>query len=87
MDWYDIIEEPIRPFVRYLRDNGINTVCSCGHDMTIQAELVMDGELQRIHKLLACYFYEHELEVNYIIDFHLEVYNGHPHHFIVIKFP
>lgn len=37
MDWYEeYIEEPIREIVHKLRDNGINTECSCGHDMYIQ---------------------------------------------------
>jgi hypothetical protein len=35
--WYDFyIEEPIREIVHQLRDNGINTECSCGHRMYVQ---------------------------------------------------
>ncbi len=33
MDWYEEnIEEPIRPLVHLLRENGFNTECSCGHE-------------------------------------------------------
>ena len=29
--WYDKIEEPIRPLEKLLRNNGFNTIASCGH--------------------------------------------------------
>jgi hypothetical protein len=36
MTWYEEnVEEPIRPLVRLLRDNGYNTFSSCGHDMNV----------------------------------------------------
>lgn len=39
-DWYmTAIEEPIRELVKRLRDRGINTTCSCGHDMTIEGDV------------------------------------------------
>lgn len=39
MDWYnEHIEEPIREIVKNLRNNGINTFCSCGHGLWIQCE-------------------------------------------------
>ena len=34
-EFYDGIEEPIRPIVKTLIDNGIATQSSCGHEMTI----------------------------------------------------
>jgi len=35
-NWYLInIEEPIRDLVRRLRNEGVNTNCSCGHEMWI----------------------------------------------------
>ena len=38
-DWYNrVIEGPICPLVRLLRDNGINTKCSCGHEMYCECE-------------------------------------------------
>ena len=40
-DWYiNNIEEPVRDIVRALRNNGVNTECSCGHDMTIQCQTI-----------------------------------------------
>ena len=41
-DWYDNIEEPIRPLVRLLRNNGFNTFCSCGHEMWVELDLKND---------------------------------------------
>ena len=59
MDWYEEnIEEPIRPIVKLLRDNGFNTTSSCGHDMYIEGELGQDYELYRLHKLLYTYLCE-----------------------------
>lgn len=42
-NWYEKnIEESIRPIVRLLRDNGINTISSCGHMMYCQCECYFD---------------------------------------------
>jgi len=30
-DWYERVEAPVRELVRLLRDNGFNTISSCGH--------------------------------------------------------
>ena len=51
--FYKDIEEPIRDAVKLLRDNGFNTTCSCGHEMTIELELGnhMD-EVERIATFL-----------------------------------
>lgn len=52
-DWYkENIEEEIRDIVRLLRDNGINTECSCGHDMYIQCQYVNDEEIDKVKILL-----------------------------------
>jgi len=38
-EWYEkYIEEPIRPLVKLLRNNGFNTTCSCGHQMYVEME-------------------------------------------------
>ncbi len=29
--WYDCIEEPFKELTYLLRNNGFNTICSCGH--------------------------------------------------------
>lgn len=40
MDWYnENIEPEIRAVVKLLRDNGINTECSCGHEMYVQFQI------------------------------------------------
>ena len=53
MTWYqDAIEEPIRGVVHHLRDNGFNTICSCGHKMEIDLILQTDGEMKRLHDCL-----------------------------------
>ena len=39
-DWYDCIELAVRDVVKELRNNGINTTCSCGHKMVIQGDSV-----------------------------------------------
>ena len=52
-DWYeDTIEEPIRELVKLLRNEGFNTECSCGHEMYVQCQYIMDEEIMRLHKLL-----------------------------------
>lgn len=53
MDWYNNIEREIRAIVKLLRDNGVNTVCSCGHKMTVDVELYNNiDEAERIATLL-----------------------------------
>ena len=53
MTWYEeYIEEPIRPLVRLLRDNGFNTTSSCGHDMWVEMEFVDDSDIKDLQELL-----------------------------------
>lgn len=53
MNWYETnIEEEIRPVVKLLRDNGYNTIASCGHDMFCQCEFYYDVPPLRIFDLL-----------------------------------
>lgn len=75
-DFYSEIEEPIRDLVKYLRDNGINTTNSCGHQMTIQCDVVLSGWLQLLHNLLFNYLSDHKIEPNYTIEVRVEVCNG-----------
>jgi len=53
-DWYEEnIEEGIRDVVKALRDNGINTTCSCEHEMWIEAETYdPSSELNTIFNVL-----------------------------------
>jgi len=75
-DWYSCIEEPVRDLIKHLRNNGINTVCSCGHEMYIQADLIPDGELKHIHDLIYCWLAENQKPINYSIEIHLAVSKG-----------
>lgn len=73
MDWYEeYIEEPIKPLVKLLRDNGFNTECSCGHEMYVQCQIIPDGEFKRLHDLLFNNGYR-----NYKIEIFLECIDGH----------
>ncbi len=86
-DWYEQIEEPIRPLVKLLRDNGINTTSSCGHKMYVQADLMLDGQLEVIHKTLFNYLAEKKLSLNYDVEVHLSVKDGWPRQcFVDISF-
>lgn len=72
MDWYDeYIEEPVRDLVRLLRDNGFNTECSCGHEMYVQCQNILDGELKRMHDVL----YNNDYR-DYKIDISVECIDG-----------
>lgn len=72
MNWYEGLEEPIRNTVKLLRDNGFNTECSCGHEMYVQCEYLVDGEIKRLHDLLYNSDYR-----NYIINVTVQVMDGH----------
>ncbi len=53
MTWYErMIEKPIRPQVKILRDNGFNTTCSCGHDMYVEMDITDVHEIDRLYNLL-----------------------------------
>ena len=84
-EFYGDIEEPIREIVRALRDNGVNTICSCGHEMYVEADITPDGQLLNIHKTLFNYLAENGLPVKYSIDIHLEQNNPLSRCYAVIK--
>jgi hypothetical protein len=82
MDWYEeYIEESIRSVVKLLRDNGFNTECSCGHDMYVQCQYLLDGEIKRLHDLLFNNGYR-----NYVIDVLVQVLDGHLYPSIEVRF-
>ncbi len=88
MDWYQKnIEEPLRGLVRHLRENGINTECSCGHEMYIQCQFWIDGFVQNLHKLLYGYLFERGLILEYEIEIHVFVEAGHVRHTLEVKLP
>lgn len=52
-NWYNQIEKPIRELVRLLRNNGFNTVCSCGHKKYIQMEwYIGNNDINQLYNLL-----------------------------------
>lgn len=83
MNWYEeAIEEPIRNLVKLLRDNGFNTVSSCGHEMYCQCDFLLDGEFKRLHDLLFNSGYR-----NYTITVNIQVLDGHLYNHFEIKLP
>lgn len=89
-EWYDVmIEDPLKGLVKILRNNGFNTECSCGHDMYIQCQYLVDGEVQRLHDLLFSFFHEKDgmSGVNYHITINIEVNNGCMHTSMNIQLP
>lgn len=90
MDWYDNIEPGVRDVVKYLRDNGINTECSCEHEMSIQCQFVVDGTIQIIHNLLYNYYegkYGTCSKVNFEITAKHKVVDGHSYTNLMIYIP
>ena len=73
---YENIEEPIRGIVKELRNNGINTTSSCGHEMTIQADILVNGQLQVLHNTLFNYFIDGDPDLEYVVTVRLEVRRG-----------
>ena len=71
-EFYTDIEEPIRGIVKALRDSGVNTTCSCGREMYIEANIIPDGMLQVIHETLFNYLAELGKEIKYTITITLE---------------
>ena len=76
-EWYNRIEEPVRDLVYHLRNNGVNTLSSCGHTMEIQAEWHPMYSLYHLHSLLFNYFYEHKMPPTFSISLYYEVENSH----------
>jgi len=87
--WYkDRIEEPVRDIVRILRNNGINTECSCGHEKYIQCQYIPEVDVQDIHMLL--WNYLHSLGDNdptFTISVEHKVIKGHQYSSLQIDLP
>ena len=82
-DWYDEnIEEAMRPVVKLLRDNGINTECSCGHEMYVQCQYRHEGFLRDLDYLLFNAGYR-----DYVFAITITREEGHLRHTMDIKFP
>lgn len=82
MIWIEeMVEEGIRKEVMLLRDNGFNTECSCHHEMYVQCQYLPEGEIFRLHKLLANAGYQ-----NYTISVVVKVMEGHQYPSMQITF-
>ena len=87
-DWYDEkIEEPLRDIVKLLRNNGFNTECSCGHEMYVQCQFILDYEFNRLHKLLYNYLHEKGEKIDFEIEMRHTVSDGHSYSYFDVKFP
>jgi hypothetical protein len=72
-EWYNKIELGVRDVVKLLRNNGINTECSCEHERYIQCAASGNGRIiQEIDTLLFNYGYR-----DYIIEYIFERNKGY----------
>jgi len=93
MSWYKMnIEPPLQDLVKQLRNEGVNTECSCGHNMYIQCQYILDGQIQIIHKTVWDYLAMNKGVFGYDeVDFDIvvkhKVRNGHSYTSLDISFP
>jgi hypothetical protein len=83
-NWYlHNIEKPIREVVKNLRNQGINTSCSCGHGMWVQCETYFpDEELTTIFNVLVTMGIR-----KYKVEIHTTYDDGNYHKFMEIVLP
>lgn len=84
-NWYKFnIEDPLKDIIKNLRDNGINTFCSCGHKRYIQCETHdIATEIDTIYNVLV----EMDIE-EYKVNIHVEYSRTYFYHkFLEITFP
>jgi hypothetical protein len=91
-DWYErCIEEPLREIVRRLRNEGINTTCSCAHasPMYIECHTTPGAEdLLTIHKTVWSCLHVMGKRVNFEVELRHFVNDGHSDNtYIVIRIP
>lgn len=85
-NWYeDKIEEPLRDLIKYLRNNGINTECSCAHSGNIQCQYFPDGAIYDIHRVLYNWFSERNEKINFTIVVEHKVIDGHQYSTLDIR--
>jgi len=83
LNWYsENIEEPVRDLVKLLRDNGINTECSCGHKMYVQCQFIPDRQIMDIENLLLLNGYS-----NYKLSIEIKRIDGHYYGNMIIFLP
>lgn len=83
--WYkNNIEFPVREIVKNLRNQGINTECSCGHRLYIQCQTIdLDREINIIFNVLITMGIK-----KYVVDVYID-YNSDIGYFksLEIRFP
>lgn len=78
-DWYErMIEPEVRELVRLLRNNGINTVCSCGHDMHVEADYMCDESIKETYDLVYNWLFENKKPITFKITWEVNVIDGCP---------
>ena len=86
--WYnEMIEDPLKEIVHLLRNNGVNTECSCGHQGYIQCQYIIGDDIKKVHELLFNYLHSNNLPVDYTINVKISVMNGHQYPSMEIVFP
>ena len=72
MNWYDNIEPKIRKLVKKLRDNGINTFCSCEHERYIECETYDPSEEYKTIFNVLCELGYKKFEIEFHFDIDLD---------------
>lgn len=86
--WYkENIEDPLKGIIRYLRNNGVNTESSCGHDMDIQCQYFLNGSIKDIHDLIWNYLDSKGLDINFEILVDHKVIDEIHYTYLSIKLP
>jgi len=78
-DWYEQnIEAPLHGIVRFLRNNGVNTVISCAHEMYIKCGPSAGVDIDRLADLVAIHMKEEYGEdyVNFDIEYRCQAHFG-----------
>jgi hypothetical protein len=84
MDWYEQkIESEVRDLVKLLRNNGFNTVASCGHDLTVNIQSQSEVDLINVIELLNDNIDRYKADYVYRVD----KCNCHITKYIVIYLP
>jgi hypothetical protein len=71
-DWYDRVEEPLKELVKLLRNNGFNTLSSCGHRPNPYVLIYwgcIDTEITRLYLLLVeNHYYNFRIDASWLTD-------------------
>jgi hypothetical protein len=77
--WYEKkIEPEVRELVRLLRNNGVNTTCSCGHEMFIEASYIPDESIMETYRLICNHLHENHIPRRFRAKWEVTVIDGSP---------